>query len=71
MGSNMVRRLLNGGHECVVFDAAPKAVEGLAQAGAIGASSLRDMVAKLEKPRVLWLMVPVALVDQISTELLP
>jgi 6-phosphogluconate dehydrogenase len=71
MGSNMVRRLLNGGHECVVFDAAPKAVESLAQAGAIGASSLRDMVAKLEKPRVLWLMVPVALVDQISTELLP
>jgi 6-phosphogluconate dehydrogenase len=70
MGSNMVRRLLNGGHECVVFDAAPKAVESLAQAGAIGASSLRDMVAKLEKPRVLWLMVPVALVDQISTELL-
>jgi 6-phosphogluconate dehydrogenase len=71
MGANMVRRLLKGGHNCVVFDVSPKAVESLAKEGATGASSLRDLVAKLEKPRALWLMVPVALVDQISAELLP
>ena len=71
MGANMVRRLLKGGHECVVFDASPKAVDALTQEGATGAASLRDLVAKLEKPRLLWLMVPVALVDKISAELLP
>ncbi|HKR34732.1 MAG TPA: NAD(P)-binding domain-containing protein, partial [Steroidobacteraceae bacterium] len=71
MGANMVRRLLKGGHSCVVFDVAPKAVEDIAKEGATGASSLRDLVAKLEKPRALWLMVPVALVDKISAELLP
>jgi 6-phosphogluconate dehydrogenase len=71
MGANMVRRLLKGGHNCVVFDVSPKAVESLAKEGATGASSLRDLVANLEKPRALWLMVPVALVDQISAELLP
>ena len=71
MGANMVLRLLKGGHDCVVFDASPKAVDALAQAGATGATSLRDLVAKLQKPRALWLMVPVAVVDQISAELLP
>jgi 6-phosphogluconate dehydrogenase len=71
MGANMVLRLLKGGHECVVFDASPQAVDALAQAGATGATSLRDLVAKLQKPRALWLMVPVAVVDQISAELLP
>lgn len=71
MGANMVRRLLEGGHDCVVFDISPKAVDALANEGALGASSLRDLVAKLEKPRALWLMVPVALVDKISAELLP
>jgi len=71
MGANMVRRLLKGGHNCVVFDVSPKAVEDIAKEGAVGASSLRDLVAKLEKPRALWLMVPVALVDKISAELLP
>jgi 6-phosphogluconate dehydrogenase len=71
MGANMVRRLLNGKHECVVFDVSPQAVASLVKEGATGASSLQDLVAKLEKPRVLWLMVPVALVDKISAELLP
>ena len=64
MGGNMVRRLLSGGHDCVVFDAAPKAVEALAKRGAIGAASLGEFVAKLEQPRVVWLMVPVAVVDE-------
>ncbi len=71
MGANMVRRLLKGGHDCVVYDASPKAVDALAKDGAIGAASLRDLVAKLQKPRALWLMVPVAVVDQTSAELLP
>jgi 6-phosphogluconate dehydrogenase len=71
MGANMVRRLMQGGHDCVAFDVAPQAVEALAKEGATGASSLRELVAKLEKPRVLWLMVPVALVDRISAEVLP
>ena len=71
MGANMVRRLLKGGHDCVVFDVSPKAVDELAKEGATGAASLRDLVAKLQKPRALWLMVPVAVVDQTSAELLP
>jgi 6-phosphogluconate dehydrogenase len=71
MGANMVRRLLKGGHDCVVFDLAPQAVAALAQEGATGAASLPDLVAKLQKPRVLWLMVPAAVVDATSAELLP
>ena len=71
MGANMVRRLLNGGHRCVVFDAAPKAVEALAQQGATGATTLGDFVGKLDKPRAVWLMVPVAVVDETIERLLP
>ncbi len=70
MGANMVRRLLKGGHDCVVFDLSPRAVDEIAKEGATGAASLRDLVAKLQKPRVVWLMVPVAFVDQSSAELL-
>jgi 6-phosphogluconate dehydrogenase len=71
MGANMVRRLLGGGHDCVVFDASPKAVDDLARRGATGAGSLDQLVAKLEKPRVVWLMVPVAVVDETIGKLVP
>jgi 6-phosphogluconate dehydrogenase len=64
MGANMVRRLLKGGHQCVVFDVSSKAVKELAKEKAVGASSLADLVKKLEKPRAVWLMVPAAIVDK-------
>ncbi len=63
MGSNMVRRLLAGGHECVVYDVSPKAVSELTQELAVGATSLADLVARLAPPRVVWVMVPAAVVD--------
>jgi len=71
MGANMVRRLLNRGHRCVVFDRESKAVKELAQVKAVGASSLADLVKKLEKPRAVWMMVPAAVVDNTIAELLP
>jgi 6-phosphogluconate dehydrogenase len=71
MGANMVRRLLRGGHQCVVFDMSPKAVNELVQEKAAGSSSLYEFVTKLEKPRAVWLMVPAAVVDSTIAELLP
>ncbi|HYZ40007.1 MAG TPA: decarboxylating 6-phosphogluconate dehydrogenase [Stellaceae bacterium] len=71
MGANMVRRLLHGGHECVVFDMSPKAVSDLTAERAIGSASLPDLVRKLEKPRAVWLMVPAAAVDRTIADLLP
>jgi len=71
MGANMVRRLLKGGHECVVFDRSPKAVEELAKEKAAGATDLKDLVKKLKAPRAVWLMVPAAAVDQTISDLLP
>jgi len=71
MGANMVRRLLRGGHQCVVFDQSPKAVSELVQEKAAGSSSLADFVKALEKPRAAWLMVPAAVVDETITTLLP
>jgi 6-phosphogluconate dehydrogenase len=71
MGANMVRRLLQAGHDGVVFDVSPKAVEELVRDEAIGASSLGDLVKKLEKPRAVWLMVPAAIVDKTIAELAP
>ena len=71
MGANMVRRLLEGGHNCVVFDRSQEAVNELAQENADGCSSLRDFAAKLDKPRSVWLMVPAAAVDDTITGLLP
>src|SRR6185436_5178122 len=63
MGANMVRRLMRRGHECVVFDVSSAAVKALAGEGATGATSLDDFVARLKQPRVVWLMVPAAVVD--------
>jgi 6-phosphogluconate dehydrogenase len=71
MGANMVRRLLAGGHECVVFDKSAKAVQELVKDKAAGASSLAEFVGKLRKPRAVWLMVPAAVVDAAITDLLP
>lgn len=71
MGANMVRRLIRGGQECVVFDRSPQAVKDLAKEKAIGANSLADFVAKLKQPRAVWLMVPAAVVDQSIADLSP
>jgi 6-phosphogluconate dehydrogenase len=71
MGANMVRRLLKAGHQAVVFDVSPKAVEELVQEKAVGASSLADLVKEMAKPRALWLMVPAAIVDKTIAELVP
>ena len=71
MGANMVRRLLKGGHDCVVFDMSPDAVNEMTKERATGSSSLGDLVKKLEKPRAVWLMVPAAVVDKTIADLLP
>jgi 6-phosphogluconate dehydrogenase len=71
MGANMVRRLLKGGQQCVVFDRSPKVVKELAEERAVGAASLADLVKKLEKPRAVWLMIPAAVVDKSIADLLP
>ena len=71
MGANMVRRLIKKGHSCVVFDRSPQVVSELVTENAVGADSLVDLVKKLAKPRVLWLMVPAAAVDQTISDLLP
>jgi len=71
MGANMVRRLIGGGHECVVFDRSPRAVAELARGGAIGASSMADFVGRLARPRAVWLMVPAAVVDRAIADLRP
>jgi 6-phosphogluconate dehydrogenase len=71
MGANMVRRLVKGGHECVVFDRSAKAVQELTRERAVGAASLAEFVKKLEAPRAVWLMVPAAVVDESIADLLP
>ena len=71
MGANMVRRLIKGGHDCVVFDTSAKARDELAKDGATAATSLQDLIGKLQKPRALWLMVPAAIVDKMVADLLP
>jgi 6-phosphogluconate dehydrogenase len=71
MGANMVRRLLSGGHQCVVFDRSAKAVDELVKEAAVGAASVAELGKKLAKPRTLWLMVPAGVVDDTIAELLP
>jgi len=71
MGANMVKRLLNGGHECVVFDRSPQSVQELEKDKAVGSSGLADMVKKLNKPRAIWLMIPAAAVDDTISEIVP
>ena len=69
MGANMVRRLMRAGHECVVYDIDPKAVAAMVAEGAIGASSTDDMLAKLAKPRAVWLMLPAAITSKVALDL--
>ena len=71
MGANMVRRLLKDGHQCAVFDMSPKAVSELTEEKAVGSTSLADLTKKLTRPRVVWLMVPAAVVDKTIADLLP
>jgi 6-phosphogluconate dehydrogenase len=71
LGANMVRRLLRGGHECVVYDRNDANVKQLAGEGATGASSLDDFVKKLSGPRTVWLMIPAAVVDSTLADLAP
>ncbi len=71
MGANMVRRLLRGGHDCVVFDRSAAAVAELAKEKATGAASLAEFVQKLAVPRAVWLMVPAAAVDDTLADLVP
>jgi 6-phosphogluconate dehydrogenase len=71
MGANMVRRLIRKGHSCVVFNRSPQAVNELVKEKAVGATSLADVVKKLERPRAIWLMVPAAVVDDTIADLSP
>jgi len=71
MGANMVRRLLKGGHQCVVYDRSPKVADELVNEKATGTTDLRDLAKKLEKPRAVWLMVPAAAVDKTISDLAP
>jgi 6-phosphogluconate dehydrogenase len=71
MGGDMVRRLLESGHSCRVFDRDPAAVERLVSEGAAGAASLNQFVAGLDRPRAIWLMVPAATVDAVIGDLSP
>jgi 6-phosphogluconate dehydrogenase len=71
MGANMVRRLLKGGHECVVFDMSAQAVAELVKEKAVGAASLAEFVKTLTKPRAVWLMVPAGVVDKTIADLAP
>jgi 6-phosphogluconate dehydrogenase len=71
MGGNMVRRLIKGGHDCVVFDQSQQSVAEMVKEKATGAASLAELVKKLETPRAIWLMVPAAVVDEAIAGLLP
>jgi 6-phosphogluconate dehydrogenase len=69
MGANMVRRLMKKGHRCVVYDTRKESVDELVRDGAVGSSTLKEFVAKLEKPRAAWVMIPAAITDKVIDEL--
>jgi len=69
MGANLVRRLMRDGHRCVVYDRSAETVKQLEGEGATGASSLADLVAKLEPPRAAWLMLPAAITGPVLEDL--
>jgi 6-phosphogluconate dehydrogenase len=71
MGANMARRLIRGGHACVVFDRSQKAIDEIVADGASGAVSMPDLVKQLERPRAVWLMVPAGVVDETISALAP
>jgi 6-phosphogluconate dehydrogenase len=71
MGANMVRRLLKGGHECVVYDRSADAVKASVAEGARGAGSLAELVGGLTAPKAVWIMVPAGIVDSVLAELRP
>ncbi len=71
MGANMVRRLIKGAHQCVAYDRSADSVKQVSDDGATGTASLEEFVAKLQKPRAIWLMVPAAVVDATIADLLP
>jgi 6-phosphogluconate dehydrogenase len=71
MGANLVQRLMRDGHTCVAYDVNKAAVDASAAAGATGAYSIEEFVAKLEKPRAAWIMVPAAFVDDTIEKLVP
>ncbi len=71
MGGNMVQRLIRGGHECVVYARRTEALKTFTDIGATGFDSLPDFVEQLSKPRVLWVMLPAATVDDLLAQLLP
>ncbi len=71
MGANMARRLMRGGHRCVVYDRSKDAVSGLVSEGAVGSSSVADLVAALPQPRAVWMMIPAAVVDHAIDDLAP
>ncbi|MDQ2950023.1 MAG: decarboxylating 6-phosphogluconate dehydrogenase [Acidobacteriota bacterium] len=71
MGTNMARRLMKAEQHCVVYDLQPEAVETIAKEGAVGATSLKDLVSKLTSPRTVWMMVPAAVVEPTLQALIP
>src|ERR1700761_3293968 len=71
MGSNMVRRLMKAGHSCVVFDQSAEVVKALGGEGAVTSTSTSDLIAKLDSPKIVWMMVPAAGVDPLIKTLLP
>src|SRR4051794_4452332 len=71
MGTNMVRRLQRAGHQCVVYDLQPEAVQALVKEGAVGTTSLEEFANTLKKPRAAWMMVPAAVVDPTLINLIP